>query len=110
PNAAYFVVENEQGAIVGGVGIAPFDTGEGICELQKLYVIPGAQGNGLAKQLMKTALEFAGQHYTYCYLETSTELKEATGLYMKLEFQALEKPLGNSGHNAMDTWLIKALD
>lgn len=109
-NAAYFVVENEEGTIVGGVGIAPFEVEKGICELQKLYVIPDAQGNGLAKKLMQAALGFAEEHYTHCYLETSTELKEATGLYMKLGFQALEKPLGNSGHNAMDTWLIKTLD
>ncbi|SLM84725.1 MULTISPECIES: GNAT family N-acetyltransferase [Vagococcus] len=43
--AMYWVVE-EEGKIVGGVGIAPFK--DNICELQKLYVSPEIQGKGLA--------------------------------------------------------------
>lgn len=108
-NAEYFVAEDEDNEIIGGVGIAPFDESAGICELQKLYVVPEAQGRGLARKLMNIALDFAATYYTRCYLETSTELKAATELYMKLGFQPLEQPLGNSGHNAMDTWLIKSL-
>lgn len=108
-NSAYFVIENEANDIVGGVGIAPFNKGKGICELQKLYVIPEEQGKGLAKKLMKKALDFAKDYYAYCYLETSTELVAATSLYLALGFQTLEQALGNSGHNAMDTWLIKEL-
>jgi len=33
---------NEQDEMVGGVGIAPFEEIEGICELQKLYITPEA--------------------------------------------------------------------
>lgn len=109
-HAEYFVVEDESEKLAGGVGVAPFDAKQNICELQKLYVIPEAQGKGLAKRLMKKALDFAREHYTYCYLETSTELEAATGLYLALGFQSLEQPLGDSGHNAMDTWLLKKLD
>ncbi|HLQ70548.1 MAG TPA: GNAT family N-acetyltransferase [Bacillota bacterium] len=108
-NAAYFVAVNEVNHIVGGVGIAPFDKEKGICELQKLYVIPEEQGKGFAKKLMKAALDFAKSHYTHCYLETTTQLKAATGLYLALGFQPLDQPLGQSGHDAMDTWLIKKM-
>ena len=109
-NASYFVAVNEADNVIGGVGIAPFDEANGVCELQKLYVIPEEQGKGLAKKLLKKALDFAQTHYRYCYLETSTELVAATGLYLALGFHKLEQPLGNSGHNAMDTWLMKELN
>lgn len=108
-HAEYFVAVTDSDGILGGVGIAPFDVGKEICELQKLYVVPEAQGKGVAKKLMQVALDFARQHYAHCYLETSVELKVATGLYLALGFQPLDEPLGDSGHNAMDTWLIKAL-
>src|SRR5699024_8641891 len=108
-NAKYFVAEGENAEVLGGVGIAPFDMEKGICELQKLYVVPKAQGQSRAKQLMHAALDFAGKHYVHCYLETLTALKAANSLYVTLGFQSLEKPIGNSGHNAMDTWMIKAL-
>jgi putative acetyltransferase len=108
-NAKYWVVVNEQDEVVGGVGIAPFGLKSDICELQKLYIKPEAQGLGLSKKLMKIALEFAKEHYTYCYLETLKKLKTANLLYTKLGFQQLEKPLDGSDHNAMDAWYIKEL-
>ncbi|WP_068673527.1 GNAT family N-acetyltransferase [Oceanobacillus sp. Castelsardo] len=108
-NANYWVVVNEQDEVVGGVGIAPFGQKEGICELQKLYITPEAQGKGLSKELMKVALNFAKEHYSYCYLETLEKLKTANLLYSKLGFKQLEKPLDGSEHGAMDSWYIKEL-
>lgn len=108
-NAKYWVVVNEQDEVVGGVGIAPFGLMTDICELQKLYIKPEAQGLGLSRKLMKIALKFAKEHYSYCYLETLKKLKTANLLYTKLGFQQLEKPLDGSEHNAMDAWYIKEL-
>lgn len=107
--AKYWVLVNEDDEVLGGVGIAPFNEKEGICELQKLYIAPVAQGLGLSKKLMETALNFAKEHYTHCYLETSTKLKVANLLYQKLGFELLEKPLEGSDHSAMDAWYIKKL-
>lgn len=107
--AKYWVVVNHEDEVLGGVGIAPFNEKEGICELQKLYIAPVAQGLGLSKKLMETALNFAKEHYTHCYLETSTKLKVANLLYQKLGFELLEKPLEGSDHSAMDAWYIKKL-
>lgn len=72
--AKYWVVVNHEDEVLGGVGIAPFNTEKEICELQKLYIAPVAQGLGLSKKLMETALNFAKEHYTHCYLETSTKV------------------------------------
>ncbi|KKI90856.1 GNAT family acetyltransferase [Bacillus sp. SA1-12] len=108
-NAKYWVAVNEQDIVVGGVGIAPFGEKQGICELQKLYITPEVHGMGLSKELMKEALDFAKEHYTYCYLETLKKLRVANLLYIKLGFQQLEKAFDDSEHNAMDAWYIKKL-
>ena len=108
-DANYWVLVNERGEVVGGVGIAPFGQHKGICELQKLYITPEAQGMGLSKELMNVALDFAKKHYTHCYLETLKKLHVANLLYSKLGFQQLEEALDGSEHNAMDAWYIKEL-
>lgn len=108
-SAMYWVAVNEEEDVIGGVGIAPFGQQKEVCELQKLYITPEAQGMGLSKKLMKTALTFATEHYTYCYLETVEKLRTANSLYTQFGFQQLEKPLNGSEHNAMDSWYIKML-
>lgn len=108
-HANYWVVEVDD-EVVGGVGIAPFNEQENICELQKLYVSSTSQGFGYAKKLMETALSFAAQHYTKCYLETQHELKTACILYEKFGFTRLHEPLPGSDHSAMNAWYIKTLN
>ncbi|WP_018932409.1 GNAT family N-acetyltransferase [Gracilibacillus lacisalsi] len=109
PNAKYWVVVNEHEEVMGGVGIAPFDQEKNICELQKLYIIPEAQGRGLSKKLITVALNFAKKHYTFCYLETMDKLQIANQLYSRFGFKQLDKPMEASEHNACDTWYIKEL-
>lgn len=108
-NAKYWVVMNERDQVVGGVGIAPFGQKTEVCELQKLYITPEAQGMGLSRDLMDVALDFAKKHYTHCYLETMQKLHAANFLYIKLGFQPLERPLDGSEHSTMDAWYIKEL-
>lgn len=103
-HAAYWIAE-KHGEIVGGVGIAPFT--DSICELQKLYLSPKAQGKGAGKKLLDTALQYASTYYDACYLETRRELKAATGLYQRYDFSLLSKPLEGSEHSAMDAWYLK---
>lgn len=106
-HANYWVVEQD-GDVVGGIGIAPFKGHANVCELQKLYLSPQAQGLGLANQLMETALTFAATHYDMCYLETMQQLKTACLLYEKFGFTLLQEPLPGSEHSAMDAWYLKA--
>ncbi|WJY26317.1 GNAT family N-acetyltransferase [Sporosarcina trichiuri] len=110
PDAAYWVAVDAEDRVLGGIGIGPFDETQGICELQKLYVAPRAQGRGLSKELMAEALDFARRHYASCYLETSTKLATANRLYGKLGFQELDRPLDGSEHGAMDAWYMKDLE
>lgn len=107
-NAKYWVME-VNGEVVGGVGIAPFNESEGICELQKLYLVPKVQGKGLGKKLLETALSFAAKHYKKCYLETHHKLVAACKLYEKYGFTRLQEPIPGSEHSAMDMWYIKDL-
>lgn len=108
PHANYWVVELG-GEVVGGIGIAPFSEHESICELQKLYLRPEAQGLGLGKKLMEQALSFASTYYAACYLETRHELEPACRLYEWYGFVLLQEPLSGSEHSAMDAWYIKDL-
>ncbi|GAB3594768.1 hypothetical protein GCM10027580_16830 [Corynebacterium faecale] len=108
PGAHYWVVEMED-VVVGGVGIAPFGDIGGVCELQKLYLRPKAQGRGLSRKLMDEALIFAARHYEQCYLETMHSLTTACILYRKYGFRLLSEPLPGSGHSAMDAWYLKDL-
>ncbi|WP_421535853.1 GNAT family N-acetyltransferase [Priestia sp. D3YE.R1] len=107
--AKYWVLEMDQ-EVVGGIGIAPFNEQDKVCELQKLYLSPKTQGLGLATRLTETALLFASKHYKKCYLETQHELKAACKLYEKFGFKLLLKPLPGSEHSAMDAWYIKDLN
>ncbi|MGN8646771.1 GNAT family N-acetyltransferase [Gracilibacillus sp. HCP3S3_G5_1] len=109
PHAKYWVIVNNHDEVLGGVGIGPFDQEKDICELQKLYIVPEAQGKGLSKKLLTVALDFAKQHYTHCYLETMDKLQIANSLYRKFGFRKLEKPLEASEHNACDSWYIREL-
>lgn len=108
--SAYFVVENE-GKIIGGAGIAPLENGpKEICELQKMYFLPEARGLGLGVKLMEVCLEKARQfEFKKCYLETMPYMTNAQNLYKKSGFQYLDKPLGNTGHNACPVWMLKEL-
>jgi len=108
--SAYFIVEKE-GEIIGGAGIASLENGpKEICELQKMYFLSEARGLGLGAKLMEVCLEKARQfEFKKCYLETMPYMTNAQNLYKKSGFQYLDKPLGNTGHNACPVWMLKEL-
>jgi putative acetyltransferase len=81
-----------------------------ICELQKMYFLPTARGQGLAKKLALMALDHARkQGFTRCYLETTAFLKEAIGLYEHLGFEHIDAPLGCTGHVDCEVRMLKSL-
>ena len=110
PKSKYFVVE-ENGVILGGGGIyptqnLPADT----CELVKLYLSSAARGKGLGKLLIEKCFAAATENgFQKIYLETLPELNIAVPLYEKMGFSYLPAPLGNSGHDGCDIWMIKDL-
>ncbi len=60
-HSAYWIVEH-QGKVMGGGGIAPLAcSAPDICELQKMYFLPGIRGLGVARELALLAMEHARQ-------------------------------------------------
>ncbi len=104
----YFIAELN-GEVAGGAGIFPTDQlPHGTCELVKMYLSAAARGKGIGKQLIAKCLERAKElNYKQVYLESSSELRRAIGLYEKFGFRHLEARLGNSGHIYTDVWMIK---
>lgn len=108
--AVYFVLESES-RIIGGAGIAPLDGGiAGVCELQKMYFLPEARGRGMGAELMQKCLDAARQFgYSQCYIETLDMMQAAQKLYAKSGFRYLDAPLGDTGHNSCQVWMLKDL-
>lgn len=105
----YWVAEDENGKIIGGVGIGKLNGIYDVCELQKMYCLPEERGTGIAHNLIKIALEYAKKYYKKCYLETLENMVAAQKFYEKHGFRRLEKPLVQTGHFACDVCYIKDL-
>jgi putative acetyltransferase len=108
--AAYWVAEKD-GMVVGGAGIYPTD---GLpvttCELVKMYLSPAVRGLGLGRNMIYHCLQKAQAiGFIQVYLETMPELKQAVKVYEKFGFSYLQGPMGNSGHNGCDIWMLKTL-
>jgi len=110
PGSCYFVV-TVHGQVAGGAGIFPTkNLPNSTCELVKLYLAPIARGKGLGKLLMQKCEEAARvEGYENIYLETMPELKIAIPMYEKMDYQYLDKAMGNSGHTGCDIWMYKKL-
>ncbi len=108
---AYFVVENDEGTVVGGGGVAPLaGTDDGTCELRKMYFLPSARGHGAGRALLERCLEAArGLGYQRCYLETLTGMDAAQALYQKLGFVALPAARGATGHHGCNRFYQREL-
>jgi putative acetyltransferase len=81
----FFVLETEDGSIVGAYGLYPID--EQTCELRKMYLHKAHRGKGLGKLLLEDALSKARQlGFNKMILETASVLKEAISLYRSYGF------------------------
>jgi len=108
PLSAYFIALKDS-VIIGGAGIYPT---EGLpndtCELVKMYLSKEARGMGLGRKMIDHCLMIAKQKgFDQVYLETMPELKKAVAVYEQFGFDYLQGPMGNSGHNGCDIWMIK---
>lgn len=106
---AYFVALDDEGQVIGGVGIAEFDGIENCAELQKLYLDDSAKGKGYGKELIRIAEDQARLiGYKNLYLETHTNLSVALNLYEKMGFSQIERPCSIS-HGTMNRFYLKKL-
>ena len=110
PQSLYYVALDGD-SVVGGAGIFPTEGLDSTtCELVKMYLTPTARGKGLGKKLIATCLAEAQKiGFTKVYLETMPELKKAVSVYEKFGFTYLDAPMGNTGHNGCDIWMLKEI-
>ena len=108
--SVYYIIENDN-KIFGGAGISKLkNSNKNICELQKMYFLKEARGIGMGRIMIEKCLSDAKNFgYTNCYIETMINMKSAQKLYLSKGFKFIEKPLGNTGHNACPVWMIKKI-
>lgn len=105
----YMIAYDEENRVIGGVGIAEYESVPGCAELQKLYLVEEYKGLGYGKKLVELAEKKAWElGYTEIYLETHTNLQEAISLYEKMNYEKQERPL-NAVHSTMDCFYHKLL-
>ena len=105
----YWIIEDENGTVLGGVGIGNLEGTDKICELQKMYCLPQIRGTGLSHKLMDIALNYAKQYYKKCYLETLPNMIGAQKFYEKHGFIRIHEPVIKTEHFACDVLYIKDL-
>lgn len=74
-----------EGIVVGCGALKPI--GEGVCELKRIYVLPGARGKGYGRDISVRLLDDAqAKGYKMAKLDTLSKLKPAIALYESLGF------------------------
>jgi putative acetyltransferase len=77
---AFWVVEDETGALVGTCGVSPVE--DGVLELRKMYLVRSTRGRGVGRALMDRALAFARETGARrVVLDTTEEMTGAIRLY-----------------------------
>lgn len=106
----YFVAVRD-GEVVGGAGIAPLAGADPLtCELQRMYLRRDARGRGIGDALLERCLAAARQFlYVRCYLETVHRMQGALEFYGRHGFRDLGAPLGHTGHEHNDRWMLRPL-
>ncbi|MDF9398781.1 GNAT family N-acetyltransferase [Vibrio sp. 1180_3] len=105
-----YLVAKMDGKVMGGAGIAAFNSSQEVCELKKLFLLPERRGHGLGIKLSKTCMKYAkDMGYQSCYLDTLSNMTSAIRLYEKLGFSHLNEPMVGTEHNGCDVWMIKEL-
>ena len=106
----YFVAIAD-GEVVGGAGVAPLAGADPLtCELQRMYLRADVRGRGIGRALLQQCLAAARQFlYVRCYLETIKQMHDALEFYGRHGFRDLQAPLGRTGHEHNDRWLMRTL-
>ena len=108
PGRAYEVLL-QNGAVIGGVGVAAFDGFENCCELQKLYLDASARGRGLGYDMIRHIEDRArAMGYRRIYLETHSALQAAIHEYERSGYARIDRPPAVV-HTAMDRFYSKDL-
>ena len=105
----YFVIEDEAGKVIGGIGYAKFELMENTAELQKLYLDDSAKGAGIGYELISLVEDKMNEAgFKQSYLETHDNLQAAIHIYQKSGYMEIEKPK-EVVHSAMNRFFKKKL-
>ena len=105
----YYVIEDDHGQVIGGIGFSKFEPMEDTAELQKLYLSDSAKGSGLGYEMIdfiEERMREAG--YKASYLETHDNLQAAIHIYEKMGYKEIERPK-EVGHSTMNRFFRKEL-
>ena len=105
----YYVVEDEAGSVIGGIGFARFEPMKDTAELQKLYLTDSAKGFGIGYDLIRfieEKMRMAG--YKQSYLETHDNLQAAIHIYEQCGYTEIERPK-EVVHSTMNRFFLKKL-
>ncbi|MGA2551310.1 MAG: GNAT family N-acetyltransferase [Burkholderiaceae bacterium] len=85
PHEGAFFIAQEEGHLLGCVGVRPFLSG--VAELKRMYVRPNAQGRGIGRVLAERAVVAAKKlGYAKLILDTLPSMMTALSLYRSLGF------------------------
>ena len=88
PAGRTILVRGNEGVMAGG---AYRRLSDGVCELKRLFVIDGARGSGLGKQLSTALINAAmADGYTTMQLDTGNRLTEAVSMYESMGFKHID--------------------
>lgn len=106
---AYYVLTDEEGTVVGGIGLEQFEGFPECCELQKLYLADAVKGRGFGYEMIRFLVERA-KEMGFCriYLETHSNLQIAIHLYERCGFREIPRP-DSVVHSTMDRFFLKDL-
>ncbi len=76
-------------------------------ELARLYLIRSAQGTGLGRRLLETALEFLRNRYPYIYLSVYRDNFTAQRLYQRLGFEKVHEYFYMVGDHADPEFILR---
>ncbi len=105
----YYVLEDEAGKVIGGIGFAGFAPMKDTAELQKLYLADSAKGSGLGYEMVsfiEDKMREAG--FKQSYLETHDNLQAAIHIYEKSGYREIDRPK-EVGHSTMNRFFLKLL-
>lgn len=109
PDSRYYVLVDEGGRVVGGIGFAAVPFMKDTAEMQKLYLDDSEKGRGLGYEMVsfiEEKIREAG--FKQVYLETHEVLKAAIHIYEKSGYRDIDRPK-EVVHSTMNRFFFKSL-